>query len=191
MMMGSDRRGTTMTRLTDAAHRGAIHYAVADCSLGSVLVAATGRGVCAILLGDEPPALVRELGDRFPSVRLVRGDRGFARLVARVVRVIERPGRRLDLPLDLRGTAFQRRVWRALQEIPPGATATYTELARRIGAPTSVRAVGQACAANPIAVAIPCHRMVRADGGLAGYRWGVERKRALLAREAAALSRRR
>lgn len=174
-----------MAQLTDVARRAAIRYAVAKCSLGSVLVATTDRGICAILLGDDPAALVQELGDRFPRARLGHGDRGLARLVGRVARFVEAPSRRLDLPLDARGTAFQRKVWQALRQIPAGATTTYTELARRIGAPTSVRAVGQACAANAIALAIPCHRIVRTDGGLAGYRWGLPRKRALLAREAA------
>ncbi|MGH7314227.1 MAG: methylated-DNA--[protein]-cysteine S-methyltransferase [Candidatus Rokuibacteriota bacterium] len=165
-----------------------IRFAVGACSLGSILVAITDRGICAILLGDEPAALVRELQGRFPRARLSGGDAGFEQLVATVVGFVETPARGLDVPLDLRGTAFQRRVWQALREIPAGATASYTELAKRIGAPTSVRAVGRACASNAIAVAIPCHRAVRNDGGLAGYRWGVTRKRALLAREAAPTS---
>jgi AraC family transcriptional regulator of adaptative response/methylated-DNA-[protein]-cysteine methyltransferase len=163
----------------------AIRFAVGECSLGSVLVAATERGVCAILLGDEPDALVRELQDRFPKARLLGGDRGFERLVAKVVGFVEAPALGLDLPLHVRGTAFQQRVWQALRKIPAGATTTYTKLARRIGRPTAVRAVARACASNAIAVAIPCHRVVRTDGGLAGYRWGVKRKRLLLEREAA------
>jgi AraC family transcriptional regulator of adaptative response/methylated-DNA-[protein]-cysteine methyltransferase len=162
----------------------AIRFAVGECSLGSILVAQSGRGVCAIMLGDDPDALARELQDRFPQARLIGGDADFERLVARVVGLVEAPGHGLELPLDVRGTAFQQRVWQALREIPAGATASYTEIARRIGAPQSVRAVAQACGANPLAVAIPCHRVVRSDGALSGYRWGVERKRALLEREA-------
>ena len=161
-----------------------IRFAVGECSLGSILVAMSERGVCAILLGDDPDALARNLQDRFPRATLVGGDTEFEHLVARVVGFVEAPGLGLDLPLDVRGTAFQQRVWQALRAIPAGATASYTEIARRIGAPRSARAVAQACAANPLAVAIPCHRVVRNDGDVSGYRWGVERKRALLRREA-------
>ena len=161
-----------------------IRFAVGECALGSILVAASARGVCAILLGDDPEALTRELQDRFPRADLIGGDKDFERIVAKVVGFVEAPGLGLDLPLDVRGTAFQQRVWQALRKIPAGSTATYAQIAQRIGAPDAVRAVGQACAANPIAVAIPCHRVVRHDGALSGYRWGVERKRALLEREA-------
>jgi AraC family transcriptional regulator of adaptative response/methylated-DNA-[protein]-cysteine methyltransferase len=161
-----------------------IRFAVGECSLGSLLVAKSERGVCAILLGDDPDALARELQDRFPKARLIGGDREFEEVVAKVVGLIESPSIGLDLPLDVRGTAFQQRVWQALQKIPPGSTVTYSDIARRIGAPAAVRAVARACAANPIAIAIPCHRVVRTDGSLSGYRWGVERKRTLLAREA-------
>ncbi len=163
-----------------------IHFAVGECSLGSILVARSELGVCAILLGDDPDALARDLQDRFPRATLIGEDAEFEQLVAHVVGFVEAPGLGLDLPLDVRGTAFQRRVWQALQEIPAGSTASYTEIAGRIGSPSAVRAVAQACAANPLAVAIPCHRVVRTDGGLSGYRWGVERKRALLQREAGA-----
>ncbi len=163
-----------------------IRFAVGECSLGAILVARSERGVCAILLGDDPDELARELQDRFPRAELIGGDGDFEQLVARVVGLVEAPGIGLDLPLDVRGTAFQQRVWQVLREIPPGATASYTEVAKRIGAPKAVRAVAQACAANALAVAIPCHRVVRNDGSLAGYRWGVERKRALLAKEARA-----
>ena len=163
-----------------------IRFAVGECSLGSILVARSERGVCAIFLGDDPDALARELQDRFPRATLIGGDAGFEALVAKVVGFVEAPGLGLDLPLDVRGTAFQQRVWQALREIPAGKTASYTEIAGRIGAPKAVRAVGHACATNPLAVAIPCHRVVRTDGGLSGYRWGVERKRALLKREKAA-----
>ena len=162
-----------------------IRFAVGEASLGSVLVAATDKGVCAILLGDDPHALVRDLQDRFPRAEFKGGDPAFERMVAEVVGLVEAPGQRLDLPLDIRGTAFQQRVWAALQAIPAGKTATYTEIARAIGQPKAVRAVAQACGANPLAIAIPCHRVVRADGDLSGYRWGVERKRKLIDREAA------
>lgn len=161
-----------------------IRFAIGECSLGSILVARSARGICAISLGDDPDVLARELQDRFPQARLIGDDADFAALVARVVGFVEAPRVGLDLPLDVRGTAFQRRVWEALREIPPGATASYAAIAGRIGAPKSVRAVAQACGANPLAVAIPCHRVVRQDGNLSGYRWGVQRKRALLEREA-------
>lgn len=162
-----------------------IRFALGECSLGSILVAQSARGVCAISLGDDPEALLRELQDRFPAATLIGGDADFEALVAQVVGLVEAPGTGVDLPLDLRGTAFQQRVWQALREIPAGQTVSYAELARRIGAPAAVRAVAGACAANTLAVAIPCHRVVRSDGGLAGYRWGVARKRALLEREGA------
>jgi len=160
-----------------------ISFAVGECSLGSILVAQSARGICAILLGDDPGALVKDVQDRFPRATLIGGNRGFEQTIATVVAAVEAPALGLDLPLDVRGTAFQERVWRALREIPPGRTASYAEVARRIGAPNSIRAVAQACAANPVAVAIPCHRVVRTDGALSGYRWGIERKRELLSRE--------
>jgi AraC family transcriptional regulator of adaptative response/methylated-DNA-[protein]-cysteine methyltransferase len=161
-----------------------IRFALGACSLGAILVAASPRGVCAISLGDDPETLVRELQDRFPKADLIGGDADFEQWVARVIGFIEMPALGLDLPLDIRGTAFQQRVWQALCEIPPGKTMSYSEIAALIGAPKSVRAVAGACAANPLAVAIPCHRVVRTDGALSGYRWGVERKRALLENEA-------
>ncbi|HET9405346.1 MAG TPA: bifunctional DNA-binding transcriptional regulator/O6-methylguanine-DNA methyltransferase Ada [Burkholderiales bacterium] len=161
-----------------------IRFAIGKCALGSILVAQSARGICAIFLGDDPGALARELQDRFPRARLIGGDRAYEKLVAKVVGFVEAPALGLDLPLDVRGTAFQQRVWQALRRIPAGRTASYTEIAKRIGSPQSVRAVAGACAANALAVAIPCHRVVRNDGGLSGYRWGVERKRALLKREA-------
>jgi len=163
----------------------AIRFAVGECSLGSILVAATARGVCAIMLGDDPDALVRDLEDRFDRAELVAGDPDFDRMIGSAIGLVEEPGRGLDLPLDVRGTAFQQRVWQALREIPAGQTRSYADVARHIGAPRAVRAVAQACGSNPIAVAIPCHRVVRQDGALSGYRWGIERKRALLDREAA------
>jgi AraC family transcriptional regulator of adaptative response/methylated-DNA-[protein]-cysteine methyltransferase len=160
-----------------------IRFAVGACSLGAILVAATGQGICAILMGDDPDALVRDLQDRFPRADLVGADAGFEQMIARVVGFVESPGIGLDLPLDVRGTAFQQRVWQALREIPAGQTVSYAELAERVGLPAGARAVAGACAANPIAVAIPCHRVVRNDGSISGYRWGVERKQALLERE--------
>ncbi|MDN3519421.1 bifunctional DNA-binding transcriptional regulator/O6-methylguanine-DNA methyltransferase Ada [Aquisalimonas lutea] len=162
-----------------------IRFAVGACSLGAILVARTERGICVVSLGDDPDRLVRDLQDRFPAATLVGGDAAFEQEVAQVVGLVEAPGVGLELPLDIRGTAFQRRVWAALQEIPPGETRSYRQIAEHIGSPGSARAVAGACAANPLAVAIPCHRVVRNDGGLSGYRWGVERKRALLDREAA------
>lgn len=165
-------------------HGAVIRFAVGACTLGAILVAQSQRGICAILLGDDPDQLVRDLQDQFPRAELIGGDDRFEQLVAQVVGFIEAPGIGLNLPLDVRGTAFQQRVWQALRDIAPGETASYTEIAARIGAPRAVRAVAQACAANHIAVAIPCHRVVRRDGNLAGYRWGVARKRELLQREA-------
>ncbi|WP_341930680.1 bifunctional DNA-binding transcriptional regulator/O6-methylguanine-DNA methyltransferase Ada [Methyloversatilis discipulorum] len=160
-----------------------IRFAIAQCALGALLVAASTQGVCEIALGDDADALARELQDRFPQARLSGDDADFARVVAQVVGFVEAPRIGLALPLDLRGTAFQQRVWAALRAIPPGQTLSYTELAQRIGAPAAVRAVASACAANTLAVAVPCHRVVRTDGSLSGYRWGVVRKRALLDRE--------
>lgn len=161
-----------------------IRFALADCSLGAVLVASTDQGICAILLDDDPAVLLRDLQDRFPRAKLVGADSSYEATVARVIALVEAPGLGLDLPLDVRGTAFQQRVWQALREVPAGSTVSYAELARRIGAPQGARAVAGACAANALAVAIPCHRVVRNDGALSGYRWGVERKQALLEREA-------
>lgn len=163
-----------------------IRFAIGQCSLGAILVAATDKGVCAILFGEDPDRLLRDLQDRFDRAQLIGGDAEFEQLVAKVVGFVEQPSLGLDLPLDVRGTAFQQRVWQALRAIPAGATMSYMEIAERIGAPKAVRAVAQACAANAIAVAIPCHRVVRNDGNLSGYRWGVERKRQLLEREHAA-----
>jgi AraC family transcriptional regulator of adaptative response/methylated-DNA-[protein]-cysteine methyltransferase len=160
-----------------------IRFAVADSALGALLVAQSAKGIVAISLGDDPEALVQALQDRFPAAVLVGEDAAFQHMVAEVVGFVEAPQIGLNLPLDLRGTAFQQRVWQALQQIPPGQTLSYAELAGRIGAPAAVRAVAGACAANNVAVAVPCHRIIRANGGLSGYRWGVERKRDLLARE--------
>lgn len=163
-----------------------IRFGIGACSLGAILVAATEAGVCAILLGDAPEPLLHDFQDRFPAAEIEGGDPAFEGWMARVIGLVEAPGSGLDLPLDIRGTAFQQRVWTALRKIPVGSTATYAEIARAIGLPTATRAVAQACGANPVAVAIPCHRVVRSDGALSGYRWGVARKRALLDREAEA-----
>lgn len=175
--------GMSPTAFRAGGSKASIHFALAQCSLGAVLVACSERGVCAILLGDEPQALLDDLQRRFPKATLVGADADFEAIVAKVLGFIEAPRAGLDLPLDIRGTAFQQRVWQALARIEPGTTASYAEIAASIGAPNAVRAVAGACAANALAVAVPCHRVVRTDGGLSGYRWGVERKRELLARE--------
>lgn len=178
-----ERLGMTPTAYRAGGAGVRVRFAVAQCSLGAILVARSDRGICAIALGDDPDVLVRELQDRFPRAELAGGDRGFESLVARVVGFVEDPSIGLELPLDIRGTAFQERVWQALRQVPAGSTVSYTELAERIGKPAAVRAVAGACASNRLAVAVPCHRVVRRDGDLSGYRWGVERKRELLRRE--------
>ncbi|ESQ87147.1 hypothetical protein ABAC460_20465 [Asticcacaulis sp. AC460] len=160
-----------------------IRFAIGQSRLGAVLVAESGKGIVAISLGDDPDALVRELQDRFPQARLTGDDPKFDARVAQVIGLVEAPGTGLDLPLDIRGTAFQQRVWQALRAIPAGKTLSYAQLAEAIGSPAAVRAVAGACAANTLAIAVPCHRIVRTDGSLSGYRWGVERKRDLLQRE--------
>lgn len=176
--------GMTPTAYRNGGVGAEIRFAIAECSLGSILVACSEKGVCAILLGDDPDVLARDFQDRFPKALLVGGDAEFERLVSQVVGFVEAPGIGLNLPLDIRGTAFQERVWRALREIPAGQTVSYADIAERAGEPKAVRAVAQACGANKIAIAIPCHRVVRTDGSLSGYHWGVERKRALLEKEA-------
>jgi AraC family transcriptional regulator of adaptative response/methylated-DNA-[protein]-cysteine methyltransferase len=175
--------GMKPTDYRAAGQNNDIRFAVGQCSLGAILVAQSERGICAILLGDDPHQLACDLQDQFRKANLIGADRDFEQLIASVVGFVEAPATGLNLPLDIRGTAFQERVWQALREIPAGSTASYAEIAQRIGAPTSMRAVAQACGANRLAVAIPCHRVVRSDGNLSGYRWGVERKRQLLARE--------
>jgi len=177
--------GMTPSQYRDGGCNEEIRFAVGQSSLGAFLVASSAKGVVSILLGDDPETLVRNLQDRFPKASLIGADKDYETLIARVIASIEAPERRFDLPLDVRGTAFQQRVWRALQEIPAGQTASYADIARRIKAPKAVRAVAGACAANNHAVVIPCHRVVRSDGALSGYAWGVERKRQLLDREAA------
>ncbi len=177
--------GMTPRRYRNGGDGETLRVAVEACSLGLILVAASARGIAAILIGDDPERLLCDLRDRFPRAELAGDDPAFATLVSQVVKLVEAPSLGLDLPLDIRGTAFQRRVWQALREVPAGSTASYATIAARIGAPGAVRAVAGACAANTLAVAIPCHRVVRQDGALSGYRWGVQRKRALLDREGA------
>jgi AraC family transcriptional regulator of adaptative response/methylated-DNA-[protein]-cysteine methyltransferase len=178
--------GMTPTRYREGGRNEDIRFAIGQSSLGAILVASSARGVVAILIGGDPNELARDLQDRFPKARLIGGDPGYEKLVAEVVGLVEAPGLGLDLPLDVRGTAFQQRVWQALREIPVGKTVSYADVAAQIGSPTAVRAVAGACAANKIAVAIPCHRVVRRDGSLSGYAWGVERRQRLLKAEASA-----
>ena len=175
--------GMTATQFRKGGTNTTIKFALGECSLGSILVAQSDRGICAIQLGDEPQPLLQELQDRFPKAELIGADKKFEQTVAHVISFIETPALGLDLPLDIRGTAFQQRVWQALTEIPLGTTASYSEIAQRIGAPKAFRAVAMACGANSLAVVIPCHRVVRNDGNLSGYRWGVERKQILLKNE--------
>lgn len=181
----TDMLGMTPTQFKTGGANEEIRFALGQTSLGAILVASSKKGVASILLGNDPDALLRQLQDRFPKAKLIGADTDYEALVARVVGFIEAPQIGLDLPLDVRGTAFQRRVWQALQEIPVGKTVSYTEIAQRIGSPRAVRAVAGACAANNLAVAIPCHRVVRIDGAVSGYAWGVERKKILLNREGA------
>lgn len=175
--------GMTPTQFRTGGPNEEINFAIGQTTLGEILVASSKKGVVAILLGDDPEKLLCDLQDRFPRAKLIGADEEYEKLVARVVGLIESPRRGLNLPLDIRGTAFQRRVWRALQRISAGTTVSYAEIARRIGSPRSIRAVAGACAANNIAVAIPCHRVVRTDGSLSGYAWGLDRKRQLIDRE--------
>lgn len=184
----TDMLGMTPTQYRSGGVNEEIKFAVGQTSLGAILVASSKKGVASILLGNDPDELVRDLQDRFPKARLIGADRDYEALVARVVGFIESPGLGLDLPLDVRGTAFQQRVWQALREIPVGETVSYAEIARRIGSPKAMRAVAGACAANNLAVAIPCHRVVRNDGSLSGYAWGVDRKRVLIDREASQIA---
>ena len=179
----SETLGMTPNQFRAGAPDAEIKFAFGESSLGRVLIAASDKGICAIFFGDDAGELARELKRQFPRARLVGGDHAFEQLTARVISFVEDPRRDLDLPLDIRGTAFQRRVWEALRRIPRGSTATYADIAKAIGAPKAVRAVGRACGSNPIAVAIPCHRVVGSNGSLTGYRGGIERKRALLAKE--------
>jgi AraC family transcriptional regulator of adaptative response/methylated-DNA-[protein]-cysteine methyltransferase len=180
----TDMLGMTPTQYRAGGANEDIRFAIGQCSLGAILVASSTKGVASILLGGDPAELVRKLQDRFPKANLIGADGNYEAFVARVIGFVEAPNLGLDLPLDVRGTVFQERVWQALREIPVGQTVSYAQVARRIGAPKAIRAVAGACAANKLAVAIPCHRVVRSDGSLSGYAWGVERKRALLDREA-------
>jgi len=176
--------GMTPSNFRAGGIRTNIRFAIGNCSLGAILVAQSERGICAILLGDSANQLKQNLREQFPHAELISGDKGFADLVDKVIAFVEHPASGLELPLDIRGTAFQQRVWQALRKIPFGKKLSYSELARNIGSPQSTRAVAQACAANTLAVAIPCHRVVRSDGALSGYRWGIDRKQELLKREA-------
>ena len=178
--------GMTPSSFRKGGAKEEIRFAVGETTHGSILVASSTKGVAAILLGDDPDALARDLQDRFPKATLIGADAGYEAVVAKVVGFVESPYAGLELPLDVRGTAFQQRVWQALRDIPFGRTSSYTEVAERIGHPSATRAVASACAANKLAIAIPCHRVVRNDGALSGYAWGVERKRAILDREQAA-----
>jgi len=173
------------TSLSGSPRAADIRFVTTTCSLGVILVATSEKGVCTLLMGDDADTLERDLRRRLPLANLVAGDAELTGVAAQVVRFVESPTSALDMPLDLRGTPFQRRVWRALKSIPAGTTVSYADIAKRIGAPAAVRAVAQACGANAIALAIPCHRVVRSDGTLSGYRWGIERKHALLEREGA------
>jgi AraC family transcriptional regulator of adaptative response/methylated-DNA-[protein]-cysteine methyltransferase len=178
--------GMSPKEYRDGGSNAEIRFAVGQCSLGAILVAQSQRGICAILLGDDPDGLVKDLQDQFKKATLIGGDAGFEQLIAQVVGFVEQPALGLNLPLDVRGTAFQERVWQALREVPAGVRVSYSQVAERIGSPGAARAVAQACGANTLAVAIPCHRVVSRDGDISGYRWGVERKRELLMREAQA-----
>lgn len=185
-VISSTQRLQTMTEpraRSKPAVSGRIGFALGKCSMGAILVALSKKGVCAILLGDTSEALILDLQDRFPQTELIIDDSEREQWIVQVVNFIEAPMLELDLPMDIRGTEFQRKVWQALRQIPIGQTASYTDIAQRIGAPKAVRAVASACAANRLAVAIPCHRVVRLNGNLSGYRWGIERKAELLRRE--------
>jgi len=162
-----------------------IRFAIIPCSLGHVLVALSAHGIIALFLGDDIDELREELEHRFPAATLEEGGDALDAITAQVVAFVESPAQELKVPLDIRGTAFQQSVWGMLRKIPAGTTASYSQIAQRIGHPAAMRAVAQACAANPLAIVVPCHRVVRSDGGLSGYRWGVQRKRALLERESA------
>ncbi|WP_390898885.1 bifunctional DNA-binding transcriptional regulator/O6-methylguanine-DNA methyltransferase Ada [Yersinia bercovieri] len=179
--------GMTPTRYRQGGRDVTLRFAVGESSLGAILMAKSELGICAILLGDSPAPLVQQLQDKFPQAELIGGDAEFEQWFAQVVGLVEAPRFGLDLPLDIQGTAFQHRVWQALRDIPVGETASYADIAAKIGSPKAMRAVAGACAANMLAVAIPCHRVIRQDGALSGYRWGVERKKQLLAKEGAAM----
>ncbi|MBT0726463.1 bifunctional DNA-binding transcriptional regulator/O6-methylguanine-DNA methyltransferase Ada [Rosenbergiella australiborealis] len=181
----SGRLGMTPKRYREGGEGSTIYFALGQCSLGAILVAQSEKGICAISLGDDPEPLINQLQTQFPHAELRGGDNHYEQYIADVIRYIEQPRLTWHLPLDIQGTVFQERVWRALREIPIGTTASYSDIAERLGAPKAVRAVAQACAANRIAVIIPCHRVIRRDGSLSGYRWGIDRKQVLLSREKA------
>lgn len=176
-------REATLAQSRDGDAGADIFFALGKCSLGSILVARSDKGICSIQFGNDPILLVRDLQEQFPTGYLIGDEPAYEGMVDQVIRIVENPQLELDLPLDVRGTEFQQLVWKAVQQIPAGSTATYSDIAQKIGMPSAARAVAEACAANVLAVAIPCHRVIRADGALSGYRWGVERKRALLESE--------
>lgn len=180
----ASRLGMKPTSFRDGGKDIQIRFAVGECHLGSILVASSDIGVCSIELGDDPDSLVYELQDRFPNAKLIGGEKQYEITIGAVIAFVDAPGSKLDISLDIRGTAFQQKVWDVLRLIPAGSVLSYSEVATAIGNPKAVRAVAGACAANKLALAIPCHRVVRNDGSLSGYRWGVERKRKLLAEEA-------
>lgn len=163
--------------------RDVIHFSIGKSSLGSILVATSAKRICAITIGTDAKILLQDLQRRFPKAKLLKGDTECSKTTAAVIRFAEKPTSRFSIPLEMHGTAFQQQVWRALQKIPLGKTSSYAAIAKSIGKPRAVRAVAQACGANSIAIAIPCHRVIRTDGSLSGYRWGIERKAALLERE--------
>lgn len=175
--------GMTPTSWRTGGENIVIFFAIGLCSLGNILVAQSDKGICAITLGDDPEILLAELQKQFPYAELVGANKEFEQIIAQVVGFIELPKQPLSLPLDIQGTVFQQKVWQALLEIPFGCTMTYQEIADKIGSPKAYRAVANACAANKLAVAIPCHRVIRQNGELSGYRWGIERKAKLLKRE--------
>lgn len=180
--------GMTPTQFKNGGHSETIHYSIGTCSFGPILVARSEKGICAILIHNDNKPILADLQKRFPKATLVEDKSDFHHWLAQVIHFVEAPQKGLELPLDIRGTIFQQRVWHILQRIPLGTTASYTDIATQLGDPKAVRAVARACAANPIALLVPCHRVVRSDGGISGYRWGAENKRTLIAREAAQTS---
>jgi AraC family transcriptional regulator of adaptative response/methylated-DNA-[protein]-cysteine methyltransferase len=175
--------GMPPSHVQTGASRMRIQFAITECSFGSVLAASTDRGLCAIFLGDNAASLETDLVRAFPKADLVPAPRSYRQVLSDVARLVEAPWSELSLPLDIQGTAFQCRVWEALRAIPSGTTRSYTEIAEQIGSPTAARAVARACATNALGVVVPCHRVVRANGDISGYRGGVPRKQQLLERE--------
>jgi len=177
--------GMTPTHFKNGGHSETIYYSIGICSFGAILVARSEKGICSILIHNDDNPILADLQKRFPKATLIKDQIDFNHWLAQVIQFVETPKQNLELPLDIRGTVFQQRVWQLLQKIPLGRTASYTDIATQLGDPKAVRAVAKACAANPIALLVPCHRVIRSDGGISGYRWGVENKLALISREAA------